>query len=223
MRIETTVQPTDYPVSLPEVKSELRIDHADEDAHLRGYIQAATEACERYINGSLINRTLKLIADDWPREGGADEDWWDGVRIGAISQVSPARNFMEIPRGPVSAISTVQWTLLDGTTTSWVQGTDYLFSASWSSAQMARITRRLGIVIPAVLQEADALEITYTAGYGSAPAYVPPPLRVGILKTIAHYYTLRGAADNTAALNMSATEAPDDAKGLWRPYAQMRV
>lgn len=58
--IRTLSIPTTLPVSLQEVKDYLKIDHTEEDALLKGLIEAASGLVEQETGRSLLTRTWQL-------------------------------------------------------------------------------------------------------------------------------------------------------------------
>lgn len=58
--------PTDYPVSLDELKTHLRLDHSDDDGALAGYLAASVAFIEQWAGVSMLQRTYKSFLDEWP-------------------------------------------------------------------------------------------------------------------------------------------------------------
>ena len=58
--------PTSHPVTLSDVKNNLRITHYDDDGHLYGLIQMATARAESYCNRALLTQTWNLYLDEFP-------------------------------------------------------------------------------------------------------------------------------------------------------------
>ena len=63
-----------------------------------------------------------------------------------------------------------------------------------------------------VLELANAVEVTYVSGYGTAGTDVPNPLIVGMKEHIAYLYEHRGDAEPNLAT------VPIIAKQLYQPY-----
>ncbi len=92
MAIKTIAPPAVEPVTLAEVKAQLRIDTDDESALLEGYIQAAREDCEDFHGRSYVQRTLEYVLDRFP-----------------------ARDRIMLPRPPVQEITSVIYLDREGT------------------------------------------------------------------------------------------------------------
>ena len=56
------------PISLPDLKDQLRIDHSDQDRMLIGKIKAAVSEIEAYIDGPVIQRSMTLKLSAWEDE-----------------------------------------------------------------------------------------------------------------------------------------------------------
>ena len=71
MTLLRTGEPAAEPVTVAEVKSHLRLQHASEDDLIAGLIRAAREEVERATGMALIDQTWRLVLDRWPRGGRA--------------------------------------------------------------------------------------------------------------------------------------------------------
>jgi uncharacterized phiE125 gp8 family phage protein len=67
MTLLRTGEPLAEPVTVSEVKSHLRLQHASEDDLIAGLIRAAREEVERATGMALIDQTWRLVLDRWPR------------------------------------------------------------------------------------------------------------------------------------------------------------
>jgi uncharacterized phiE125 gp8 family phage protein len=89
--------PTTEPISLAEVKSQLRIDGSTEDTLLNLYIAAAREYCENRTGRTFHQQTLEWVLDAFP-----------------------SGSSITLPRAtPLIAISSVKYKDSDGTETTW--------------------------------------------------------------------------------------------------------
>lgn len=157
-----TVAPALEPVTLAEAKLYLRLDGTAEDSLVQTLILTARQAAEVYLRRSLITQTWKLTLQEM------------------CTQV-------ELPRGPVQAVTLVQAIAKDGSV------------ATVSSATYRLNASKRVIEFDAVVS-AHRLEITYIAGYGNAASDVPSPIRAGMLSHIAQLFDGRGDADIPHAL-----------------------
>lgn len=179
--LRITTGPSLDPVSLQEAKDHLRVDSTDEDGLIVGYILAARDYVEREIGRSLINRTLQLKIDsDWPVDCNGND------RI-------------ELPKPPAVSVSSI--TYIDTAGNAQTLASDqYQFT---QGDLYGYVRPAYGVSWPAVRDQADAITVTYVAGYGSNPGDVPHSIRQAILLMVAHFYENREAV-TTATMN----EAP---------------
>lgn len=196
MGLTVTTPPNQHPVTLDEAKTHLRIDHSDEDTLLDSLIAAATVWAEESIGRTFMARTWLQTRQ----------------RFG---------NWMELPRGPVSAVSSIQY--IDsvlylanpgGTT---VQSPDGYYKVLTMSASeyytaldgpIGAVGLNLDGEWPSIASRTDAVRITFTTGY-SAVGDVPVPIRQAILVLVQYLYEHRGSAQG---------DIPLAAKALLQPY-----
>jgi len=62
--LKLVTDPATLVVSVPEIKSQLRIDTSDEEPLLSAYIEAATEMAENYCNRNFIEHEYELYFND---------------------------------------------------------------------------------------------------------------------------------------------------------------
>lgn len=175
------------PVSIADLKAQLRIDGTSEDAELSLYITAAREQIEELTGRALITQSWRLTLDQWP---GSRRVWWDGVQQGAIGDIEGAHAFnaVQIPRYRLQAIDAIRVFNEDGAASA-VSVSDFVVD---TEQEPGRLVLRSGAVWPVALQTANAVEIDYTAGYGDTQADVPAGLRLAILQMAASAYQHRG-------------------------------
>ena len=158
--------------TVAEAKQHLKVDHNDEDVLISSYIEAATIWAQDLTLRSLISQKWRLTAPTFPAH---------------------YRESVRLARGPVSAIDTVKYFDISGVQQTWD-------SASY---QVTTWNDSLSLLYPASGESwpdtdddnANAIEIIYTAGYGASRDDVPEDIRVAILYRIADLYELRGQSD----------------------------
>lgn len=69
MELRVLTQPTVEPVTLVDIKKDLRIDHTDDDAQLARYISSAREFIETRIQSKIAEQTLEYSIDEFPAFG----------------------------------------------------------------------------------------------------------------------------------------------------------
>lgn len=144
MGIRVATPPAVEPVTLAEAKLHLRVDGSDEDALIARLISAAREQAEQELDRAVAPQTLQLLLDAFP--------------AGAI----------RLPRGPVTSVTSVQY-VDDAGVLQTIAGANYALD----DAQIdAWLLPAYGFDWPATRDEANAVRVTYVAGWSSCPAAV---------------------------------------------------
>lgn len=140
MILKTITPPAVEPVTLAEVKAQLRIDTDDEKALLEGYIQAAREDCEDFAGRSFVLREVEYILDRFP-----------------------AHDRIMLPRPPVAEVLSVEYRDKDG---AWHE----LDSSHWLPAlsEPPAVILARGKSWPrSELYLAEAVRVTYLSGFAA--------------------------------------------------------
>lgn len=164
MLLNRTVAPTTEIVSLADVKEHLRVDAVDDDFYISGLISAATVAVEEMTGRCVMPQTWAMSID------------------GASGQVF-------LPKSPVQSVSSIAYFDRDGASQTATVSDFHLFK----DEDKAWLEPKNGFAWPATISRADALTITFVAGY----AEVPPALRGAALLIIGHWYEHREAVGDT--------------------------
>lgn len=162
MAIEVTIQPAVEPVTQAEAKDHLRVRHNDDDSYINALIRVARSSVEILTQRSLISRTLKLWADNFPRS-----------------------RVLELEGAPIQAVSSVKYMIDDVETTL----STAIYTVDTKSSP-GRIVLNDGEIWPVVDYVPNAVRVTYTAGYGGA-SDVPQDLKHAILMMVGHLYENR--------------------------------
>lgn len=177
------------PVSSQELADWSRLD--SDDPTLRTALYIATNAVISYLKLDLINRSWLLRYREWPKIGtkldysiSRNQSYW--------------REIIELPNANLQSIESVK---VNGVLT-----TDYIVLDGNPSAIQFE-------TVPTYDNDNYALEVEYTAGYGSASAQVPEPIRTAIIMVASYISEHRGGCDTGNALEMSG------AKSLIASYA----
>jgi len=178
--------PATLPVSRVEAKAQLRVDHSDEDTLIDRLIAAATaylDARTGILGRCLITQTWEIVLDAFPS--------------GAI----------EIPLGLVQSVTSVAYVDTNGMPQT-VSSSDYYVDTTSLSAWVVP-----EITWPDTLRAANVMTVRFVAGYGSAAAAVPEPIRHAILLLVGHWYEQRmpvsvGATASEMPIAVSALIAP---------------
>lgn len=166
VKIVVTAAPATEPVTLAELKAQLRIDHTDEDTLLGTYIQAAREICESMTGRRMITRTEKLFLDFFP----------------------PCDTIV-IPAAPVSAVGAIVTRDEDEVPTAFAS-TNYIVDTSGPVAKIVLKSGSSWATLASNAKPVNAIEIPFTSGYASALA-VPENMKLALKLLAGHYYENR--------------------------------
>lgn len=164
-----TVAPAEALLTLAEVKTHLRIDHAEEDDYLSGLVEAATA----HLDGRAGILGRALVTQTWAQD-------WSGF---------PALDCIRLPLPDVQSATI---TYHDDDDTEQAFGGD-----QWHLTQDARsslILLNRAASWPAAGGRPDAVTITMVAGFGAA-GDVPRPIRTAALMLLASWYENREAVN----------------------------
>lgn len=192
--LQRTVAPAVEPLTLALVKSQCRLDTADtsQDALLLIYIQAAREFVEQQTGRSVITQTWKLTRDRFPGSSllnvispVVSSPLADGWNVfGTVNQAYR----IPLPRGPVLAVEVVNYfDPLNGLQA--VDPATYVVVLGDTPC----IAPVFGSCWPCPAWRPDAVQITYSAGYGPTAAAVPATLQLAMLLLVGHWNENREA------------------------------
>lgn len=169
MSLELISPPGIEPVSLADARLHCRIDGTTEDDLLAIYISAARQMAEQITNRALITQQWLQSLDAFPLED---------VRLERSPQMQIDSVVYVDTSGASQTLSSAAYVLDPWTSPGWMVPAD---GSSWPDTDSV----------------ANAVRITYTCGYGPAPADVPAPIRSWVLLTVGYLYAQREALDVT--------------------------
>ena len=158
--LKRTVAPAVEPVSLSEVRDQLRVTSNDDDTILAANIVAARQAVERDTRRALITQTWRLKLDTFPKKA------------------------IRLPFSPLQSVTSVTYTPDGGGTTTW-SASEYNVYADDEPALICPV---FGDDWPEIRLEKRGIAVTYVAGYGSAATDVPAELRQAVLLQVEMLY-----------------------------------
>lgn len=165
--VQMTVAPDPvYPVTLEQVKQQLRIDNTDEDVLLQGFIAAATEYAQGYTWSQFITATFVERRDYFP------------------AAISP----MQLARNPSPSVTSIQYIDTAGVTQT-LDPSLYVVDPYIVPALIVPAYTRFW---PTTRWHVNDVTVTYTAGYGSIPESVPQEIRQAILLKVSQLFWGRG-------------------------------
>jgi hypothetical protein len=206
-----TIDPATEPVSVDTQKVFMRNEVVDaaQDTLIGTIISAAREYVELQTRLALITQTWKLTMDRFPTVA-ADDDWWDGVREIAISELQQTVPWIELPTGPLISVTSFNtFNQADAATLFTNYYTD-------TSRRPGRVSLRSGAVWPTPTRGVNGIEIIYVAGFGPAAANVPADIRIAISQIASHWFENR----ELMTFEVSARDVPVSAQ---RVIDQRRV
>jgi len=164
--LKQTVAPTEEPVSVGEARRFMRVDGTDEDLMIRDFIRTATQRAETITNRQLMTATLRARFDRFQVSAVPELMTRDGKAI-------------ELPAAPLVSVTSIQYVDTDGATQTW-SASNYVVA---TDHEPGRVTRAYSVEWPTVRDIADAVTITYVAGYASAllvPEIAKTAIRIGV-------------------------------------------
>lgn len=155
MGLIQTVAPKAEPITVFEATEHLRISDDDwQSGLLTVYIQAAREHIETETHRQLCAATWELTLDAFPASGGE----------------------ILLPRPPLSSVTSIEYVDVDGTDQAW----DVDEYDEDTTSLIGRITEAYGCSWPTARSQANAVTVTFVAGYGT-PEKVPAALKAAVL------------------------------------------
>ena len=198
-----TTDPSVEPVTATELDTHLRGDGelvAAESAFLDTLISSAREYVELETRLALITQTWTMYLDHFPgnRHG---EPWWDGVREGAISQLTHHAKELTLPISPLISVDSLKTFDGENTATTFADSNYFLDTTS----KPGQLILNNGTVWPVFTRDRRGIEIVYQVGFGAAPNDVPRALRQAVLQLAAHWYENREYVKTQSDQNQAPT------------------
>lgn len=182
--------PSVEPISLNEVKAQLRIDGSADDTLLTSYIAAARAYVESTTGLALNTQTWEMTLHDWPY----------------------GSNPIVLPKQPVQSITTITYA-------DQANQTQTLASSVYEidvTRTPAFITLTENSDWPDIYDKQAAITIRFVAGYGATAASVPEPIRQAMLLLVGHWYANREQV--TLGAGLTATQLPLGMDALLQPF-----
>lgn len=171
--------PTVEPISVTELKSQLRITGTSQDTMLGVLAKAARQHVEDYLRYSLMTATWELYLDSFPKSG--DCIW--------------------IQKSPVTEITFLKYYNTEGTLTELSLNTDYIPDFN---SKPCRIYEAYSKQWPAARVIPNAVIVKFKAGYETAAA-VPDLIRQAILMVATTMY--ENPSDEVTGTQVNTIEA----------------
>jgi len=153
--ISVTAKPESEPLTKGEVKLHLGIDGTEYDSRLDQLIQAARETIERTTNRRLIEQTLTIYDDIWPRG-----------------------KSLKLPVAPISAVGSVKYYDSNDVLQT-LASSKYVTDLVNEPGRIVLIDSELWPDL--YIGRPNAIEVSVTAGYGNSGADVPGGINTAML------------------------------------------
>jgi len=163
--LEIVDAPSTTPITLAEVKEQLRVEGTDDDAILTRLIDVAVAYTD--VRGALGQA---MITQKWAQ-------WVDSTPPQSINLIL----------GPVQGVTAVKYYDTDGA----LQTDDVNNYEVFGTEFATKIGPKSGFSWPVTQDRQDAIKIEYEIGYGDATTDVPQTIRHALLLMIGHWYDNR--------------------------------
>lgn len=171
-------------VTLAEAKEVLHVSGADHDSRIDSLIDAATELFSHRQQRKYLTETCVEYFDRWQRV--IRPQWSPLLAVTSIRYIDSAG----------------AWQTLDAAA--------YIVDAA---SEPGRIMEAYGYSWPGIRGDANGIEITYTAGYGSEADEVPTRIRAAILQMVFFWFYNPASEGKLPASVMSIVDF-DSLKGV---------
>ncbi|MEJ8473952.1 head-tail connector protein [Roseibium algae] len=165
--------PVSEPVSVDDMRAQLRLSGSQEENLLTEFIEAARAQIETETRRAMIRQGWRFYLEAWP--------------MGRV---------VTLPIAPVLSVNEITVYDQDGTGTT-LDPDDFTLDRG---ACPGRVRVKLGAGIPTA--QLQGLEIDFTAGYGDSAADVPAPMRQSIRLLAAHWFENREAGTDLAMASL---------------------
>jgi len=163
--LELLDAPATTPITLAEVKDQLRVEGSDDDVILTRLIDVAVAYTD--VKGALGQA---MITQKWGQ-------WVESTPPQTVSLIL----------GPVTGVTAVKYYDTDG-----VLQTDTLSNYQVTGTEFATIIGpKIGFNWPVTQDRSDAIRIEYEIGYGTAKTDVPQTIRHALMLLVGHWYDNR--------------------------------
>ena len=206
---------------LQAVKTFLKIDTSDDNELLQALIKSAVERLERECELKFITQKWNIYFDYFPFT--YRDEWWDGTRELAVTELNRPLRKLELPFGPAVSIGAIKTYADDGSDTeATMPSTDYQLDTKDSYPAVAL---RIGAVWPTtVLRPFNGIKLEeVTVGLSATYAGLPEAIQHAVKLVVAKLYENRGDSPNAEFFAMSGFTIPNTALVLLGPYMKVRL
>lgn len=163
--LELVDAPLKKPISLNEVKDQLRVEHTDEDLLIN-----------RLINVAIAYTDVKGVLG----QAMITQKWGQWIAANPPKEV-------RLLLGPVQGVTAIKYYDEDGV----LQSDDYNNYDIFGTESYTTISPKTNYSWPTTQQRSDAIKIEYEIGFGDNPSDVPETVRHALMLLIGHWYDNR--------------------------------
>lgn len=175
MGYTTTTQPADEPITLAQAKQQCRVDHDDDDELFNKFIiPTARDLAEHRTGRALVTQTIEWVLPCLAGEK------------------------IAFPVSPVQSIASISYLDSNGVQQI-LPPSVYALDKTGQGKHYLRLKN--GQSWPSVLNQFDAVKITFVAGYGESDD-VPAAVKQWILLAISAYYQNRSLISESQAYEL---------------------
>lgn len=174
------------PISLAETKLHLRVDFDDDDTLIESLITAARQYAEQLTGRTLVASQWQYNIDVFPYDFPVSGNISAPVRTTASGYVQcwVDAGTIRLPRSPIKAVDSIRYIPSEASDYVTLDSSQYVVDTSSEPARIAPISNHYW---PTTLAVPNAVQITFTAGYGT----VPQPIVTAIKLMIGNWYEQR--------------------------------
>ena len=200
-------------VTTAQIKSNLRISSSDSthDTQIEICRDASISVAKEYLQKSLMQRTLKLSLDNIPFSDRVLPNT-EGITTGPFLEYR--QRSVNLPFSPLVSVTHVK-TFDDSDNATTMASSRYFVD---TASDYGRVVLRTGETWDDMLRVANAIEITYVAGYGSVATSVPAGIRQGIIVLASHFFE----NPEMVIKGQNISVIPTLVNSLWKPFRNTR-
>lgn len=187
MALKLITPPTVEPLLAADdvVRQHLRVIDSSEDAWINLALTKAREQAEVQCRRALITQQWLMTMDKFPGPSlsTSSANWYGpswGTGPGPLTVTRPdgvSQNEIYVPRPPLVTIDSIMYYDDNGT----LQTLDMSAYIVDANTEPARIVPAVGASWPSTQNRVNAVQVTFTCGYGAAGSAVPAGIRIWLL------------------------------------------
>ena len=172
-----------------------RVTNEEETQDIADLIASARDVFEDFTGRALISQQWTLFSDDWnmrPVYTGREQNIARPFFYNQGSYPYLRVRTIIIPRSPLISIDSIKY-FDPSNVLQTVAPTGVYSSFPSGVSSHGGVFLLDGQVWPAIANRPDAVQVTFTAGYGSVPTAVPARMRQALRLMVHHYYDNRSS------------------------------